>query len=77
MEQHLDKVLKEIVQQPDTIGCLITNRQGLCLGAKGKINLNMSGIGMAISEQACKLEPNQNPPTIVLYSGNKYVQSIE
>lgn len=37
----------------------------------------MSGIGMAISEQACKLEPNQNPPTIVLYSGNKYVQSIE
>uniref|UniRef100_A0A1A9UVD2 Uncharacterized protein n=1 Tax=Glossina austeni TaxID=7395 RepID=A0A1A9UVD2_GLOAU len=32
MEQHLDKVLKEIVQQPETIGCLITNCQGLCLG---------------------------------------------
>ncbi|TMW50240.1 hypothetical protein DOY81_004690 [Sarcophaga bullata] len=71
MEQHLDKVLSDINSQPETVGCLITNRQGLCLGAKGKINPKMSGIAMALSEQACKLEPNLNPPTIVLYSGNK------
>lgn len=40
--------------------------------AKGNINPNVSGIGMAISEQVAKLEPNSNvPATICLYSGNK------
>ncbi|XP_013104594.1 uncharacterized protein LOC106085102 [Stomoxys calcitrans] len=71
MEQQLERALNEINSQPDTVGCLITNRQGLCLGAAGKINPKMSGVGMALSEQVCKLEPNLNPPTIVLYSGNK------
>jgi len=40
--------------------------------AKGNINPNVSGIGMAISEQVAKLEPNTTvPATICLYSGNK------
>ncbi|XP_014090423.1 ragulator complex protein LAMTOR5 [Bactrocera oleae] len=71
MEQQLEKALNEFASQPDTVGVLLANRQGLCLGAKGQINPNVSGIGMAISEQVCKLEPNLNPPTICLYSGNK------
>ncbi|XP_068155365.1 ragulator complex protein LAMTOR5 homolog [Drosophila tropicalis] len=72
MEQQLEKVLTEIVSQPDTVGALVTNRQGLCLAAKGKINPNVSGIGMAISEQVAQLEPNNpKPATICLYSGNK------
>lgn len=40
--------------------------------AKGNINPSVSGIGMAISEQVAKLEPNSTvPATICLYSGNK------
>ncbi|XP_034490290.1 uncharacterized protein LOC117793940 [Drosophila innubila] len=72
MEQKLEKVLNEIVTQQDTVGALLANRQGLCLGAKGNINPNVSGIGMAISKQVDKLEPNVSvPATICLYSGNK------
>ncbi|EDV95268.1 ragulator complex protein LAMTOR5 homolog [Drosophila grimshawi] len=72
MEEQLEKVLSEIVTQHDTVGALLANRQGLCLGAKGNINPNVSGIGMAISEQVAKLEPNNTvPATICLYSGNK------
>ncbi|KAM8720351.1 hypothetical protein ACLKA7_006402 [Drosophila subpalustris] len=72
MEQKLEKVLNEIVTQQDTVGALLANRQGLCLGAKGNINPNVSGIAMAISKQVDKLEPNVSvPATICLYSGNK------
>ncbi|KAH8244848.1 hypothetical protein KR032_001267, partial [Drosophila birchii] len=40
--------------------------------AKGDIDPNVSGIGMAIAQQVAKLEPNSNvPATICLYSGNK------
>ncbi|KAH8397960.1 hypothetical protein KR222_007462, partial [Zaprionus bogoriensis] len=60
------------VLQQDTVGALLANRQGLCLGAKGDINPNVSGIATAISEQVAKLEPQSNiPATICLYSGNK------
>ncbi|XP_017055019.1 uncharacterized protein LOC108097313 [Drosophila ficusphila] len=72
MEQQLEKVLAEIVARQDTVGALLANRQGLCLGTKGEIDANVSGIGMAISEQVAKLEPNTTvPATICLYSGNK------
>jgi len=39
--------------------------------AKGVINPNVSGIAQAIAEQAGKLEPNMNPPTICIFSKNK------
>ncbi|XP_064556692.1 uncharacterized protein Lamtor5 [Drosophila montana] len=72
MEQQLEKVLSEIVTQQDTVGALLANRQGLCLGAKGNINPHVSGIGTAISEQVAKLEPTSTvPATVCLYSGNK------
>ncbi|EDW43870.1 uncharacterized protein LOC6616033 [Drosophila sechellia] len=72
MEQQLEKVLAEIAARQDTVGALLANRQGLCLGTKGDIDPNVSGIGMAISEQVAKLEPNATAPaTICLYSGNK------
>ncbi|KAH8236051.1 hypothetical protein KR038_011326, partial [Drosophila bunnanda] len=58
--------------RPDTVGALVANRQGLCLVAKGDIDPNVSGIGMAIAQQVAKLEPNSTvPATICLYSGNK------
>ncbi|XP_055912779.1 uncharacterized protein LOC129946564 [Eupeodes corollae] len=71
MEQSLEKVLNDIVSAPETTACLFANKQGLCLCTKGKISSEMAGIGIAISEQACKLEPNLNPPTICMYSGNR------
>ncbi|KAH8387209.1 hypothetical protein KR093_005554, partial [Drosophila rubida] len=68
----LSLVISTSVTQQDTVGALLANRQGLCLGAKGNINPNVSGIGMAISEQVAKLEPNSSvPATICLYSGSK------
>ncbi|KAH8281228.1 hypothetical protein KR018_000138 [Drosophila ironensis] len=58
--------------RPDTVGALLANRQGLCLGARGDINPNVSGIGLAISEQVAKLEPKSTvQATVCLYSGNK------
>ncbi|SPP78428.1 uncharacterized protein LOC117580792 [Drosophila guanche] len=79
METQLEKVLSDIVTQQDTVGALLANRQGLCLGAKGDINPNVSGIGMAISDQVAALEPKSavstqpeaRHPTICLYSGNR------
>ncbi|XP_055374907.1 ragulator complex protein LAMTOR5 homolog [Condylostylus longicornis] len=71
MEQTLDKTINEIISTPNTIGCLFADKQGLCLSAKGNISTKAAGIAIAISEQACKLEPNANPPVISLDYGNK------
>ncbi|KAH8357972.1 hypothetical protein KR200_010255, partial [Drosophila serrata] len=63
--------------RPDTVGALVANRQGLCLVAKGDIDPNVSGIGMAIAQQVAKLEPKSTvPATICLYSGNKFVHFV-
>uniref|UniRef100_A0A0K8TNK7 Late endosomal/lysosomal adaptor and MAPK and MTOR activator 5 n=1 Tax=Tabanus bromius TaxID=304241 RepID=A0A0K8TNK7_TABBR len=70
MEQNLEKTLQEIVSGSNIAGCLFANKQGLCLGAKGKASACFAGIAVAISEQACKLEPNANPPIVSLESGN-------
>ncbi|XP_037914816.1 uncharacterized protein LOC119653842 [Hermetia illucens] len=71
MEQSLQKCISEIISTPNTTGCLFANRQGLCYGAAGTASEIASGIAVAISEQACKLEPNANPPIIALEGGNK------
>uniref|UniRef100_A0A1L8DAA1 Late endosomal/lysosomal adaptor and MAPK and MTOR activator 5 n=1 Tax=Nyssomyia neivai TaxID=330878 RepID=A0A1L8DAA1_9DIPT len=67
MDSGLEALCKEILEAPQTEGCLLANAQGLCLEAKGKVaSPESSGILVALSEQAAKLEPNSNPPTVIL-----------
>ncbi|XP_059611981.1 uncharacterized protein LOC132258619 [Phlebotomus argentipes] len=68
MDSNLDTLCKEILETPNTEGCLLANGQGLCIQAGGKVaSPESSGILVALSEQAAKLEPNSNPPTVILH----------
>ncbi|CAH3853103.1 unnamed protein product [Pieris brassicae] len=71
MEKELDKVVEEIMLTPKVTGCIFADHQGLCLAAKGTAHVDSAGILVAISEQACKLQPNLKPPTIYLESDDK------
>lgn len=52
-------------------GCVVANRQGLCIDSKGKSSPSSAGILVAISDQAAKLEPNCHPPTVILEFADK------
>ncbi|VVD05588.1 unnamed protein product [Leptidea sinapis] len=71
MEKDLDKVVEEIMATSNVSGCLFADHQGLCLAAKGTAHVDSAGIIVAISEQACKLQPNLKPPTVSLESDQK------
>lgn len=66
MEKELDRVIEEIMATPNVNGCLVADYQGLCLAAKGTVHVDSAGIIVAISEQACKIQPNLKPPTVCL-----------
>ncbi|GBP82566.1 hypothetical protein EVAR_87812_1 [Eumeta japonica] len=68
MEKELDKVIEEVMSTPNVTGCLFADHQGLCLEAKGSAHVDSAGIIVALSEQACKIQPNLKPPTINLES---------
>ncbi|KOB66865.1 Uncharacterized protein OBRU01_20509 [Operophtera brumata] len=71
MEKELDKVIEEIMSTPNINGCLVADHQGLCLASKGSAHVDSAGIIVAISEQACKLQPNLKPPTVCLETEKK------
>lgn len=71
MEKELDKVLEEVMSTPDVIGCLFADHQGLCLAAKGAAHVDSAGVIVALSEQACKLQPNLKPPAVTMESDKK------
>lgn len=71
MENDLDKVVEEIMSMPNVSGCLIADPQGLCLASKGAAHVDSAGIIVAISEQACKIQPNMKPPTVCLETDKK------
>ncbi|EFA09095.1 hypothetical protein TcasGA2_TC006817 [Tribolium castaneum] len=71
MEKHLDRVMDEVVSRAGVFGCVFVDRQGLCLGAKGKTSTESAGLIAAIAEQAAKLEPHSGDPIIKLESDNK------
>lgn len=71
MEKELDKVIEEIMSTPNVSGCLVGDHQGLCLASKGNVHVDSAGIIVAISEQACKIQPNLKPPTVCLETDNK------
>ncbi|XP_041986723.1 ragulator complex protein LAMTOR5 [Aricia agestis] len=71
MEKELDKVVEEIMSTPNISGCLVADHQGLCLASKGAAHVDSAGIIVAISEQACKIQPTLKPPTVCLESNQK------
>ncbi|KPI98491.1 PREDICTED: ragulator complex protein LAMTOR5 homolog [Papilio xuthus] len=71
MEKDLDKVVDEIMATPQINGCIVADHQGLCLAAKGTAHVDSAGIIVALSEQACKIQPNLKPPTICLETDKK------
>ncbi|XP_019881177.1 ragulator complex protein LAMTOR5-like [Aethina tumida] len=73
MEKHLNRVMEEINNQPGVYGCVLSDHQGLCLGAQGKASTDSSGIISAIAEQAAKLEPRNVMPIICLENDNRQI----
>lgn len=71
MEKELDNVTDDLMTKPNVTGCLFADHQGLCLSAKGSAHVDSAGIIVAISEQACKIQPNLKPPTINLETDKK------
>lgn len=71
MEKDLDRVVDEIISTPNVKGCLVADHQGLCLAARGTAHVDSAGIIVAVSEQACKIEPNLKPPTVCLETDKK------
>ncbi|CAG9121721.1 unnamed protein product [Plutella xylostella] len=71
MEKELDRVTDEIMLTPNVTGCIFADHQGLCLAAKGNAHVDSAGLIVAISEQACKIQPNLKPPTINLEADKK------
>ncbi|KAI8427397.1 hypothetical protein MSG28_001950 [Choristoneura fumiferana] len=71
MEKELDRVIEEIMATPNVNGCLVADHQGLCLASKGTAHVDSAGMIVAISEQACKIQPNLKPPTVCLETDTK------
>lgn len=71
MERQLEKIMEELTQVNDVTGCLLTDHQGLCLGAKGKATVESAGLIRAIADQVSRLEPDSKHPIIMFESDNK------
>ncbi|XP_055300165.1 uncharacterized protein LOC129567372 [Sitodiplosis mosellana] len=66
MEQEIDKVLDDTIANENITACLSANRHGLCIGARGNISQQSSGLLVALLDQAQKLEPQSGPPVVIL-----------
>lgn len=67
MERGLHKFLDDMSQVASVKGCLLADEQGLCLGARGWISPQSSGVITALAQQAELLEPgSMNHPVVIL-----------
>ncbi|XP_031623274.1 uncharacterized protein LOC116340765 [Contarinia nasturtii] len=66
MEKEIEKVLDDTIANENIVACLSANRHGLCIGARGNISSQSSGLLVALLDQAQKLEPQSGPPVVVL-----------
>lgn len=71
MERLLEKVLDDVCKADGIVGCLLADRSGLCLGAKGNASSDSAGIIAAIADQVAKLEPNSPAPVISLKNDSR------
>ncbi|XP_018326485.1 ragulator complex protein LAMTOR5 homolog [Agrilus planipennis] len=71
MEKQLDRVMDEVLTVPGISGCIFSDKQGLCIGVKGKASAESAGIMSAIANQVAKLEPDNKSPIIVYENDNQ------
>lgn len=71
MEKSVDACVQEIAAGEDITGCILTDKQGLCLAAAGKAKPECSGLIAAIGQQVSKLEPSLPHPVILLEADNR------
>ncbi|XP_048507256.1 ragulator complex protein LAMTOR5 homolog isoform X2 [Athalia rosae] len=70
MERNLERTMDNVTNVEGVIGCILADRQGLCLGAKGSASSESAGLIAAIADEAAKLEPDSKAPVIALESDN-------
>ncbi|XP_011494861.1 PREDICTED: uncharacterized protein LOC105359841 [Ceratosolen solmsi marchali] len=46
------------------VGCLVTDKSGLCLGVKGNASSESAGVLAAMADVVTKIEPSSKPPII-------------
>ncbi|XP_060521474.1 ragulator complex protein LAMTOR5-like [Cylas formicarius] len=73
MEKNLDRIMDEIMNNPDVSGCIFSDEQGLCLGARefSKVSSETAGVITTIANEAAKLEPKNKMPIITLEGDTK------
>ncbi|XP_057329192.1 uncharacterized protein LOC130670033 [Microplitis mediator] len=70
MERNLETTMEDAVKAVGITGCILTDKSGLCLGAKGNISPDSAGIIAAIANQAAKLDP-EDAPIVSLQSDSR------
>ncbi|KAL7307327.1 uncharacterized protein LOC106657038 [Trichogramma pretiosum] len=73
MEKGFERQIKELNRSKDVIGCLLTDKSGLCLAASGIASRTSSGVIAAIAEMSRKIEPNSKPPVISLQNDTRQI----
>ncbi|XP_058793213.1 uncharacterized protein LOC131665373 [Phymastichus coffea] len=66
MEQSFEKKMEDVTNKEGVIGCILTDKSGLCLGVKGKVSSDSAGVIAAMAELVTKIEPGSETPIISL-----------
>ncbi|RLU20253.1 hypothetical protein DMN91_006860 [Ooceraea biroi] len=74
MERNLEKTLDDTYNQEGIVGCILTDRAGLCLGVKGNASSDSAGLIAAVADQVAKLEPKSGVPIISLQNDNRFAE---
>lgn len=65
MEAQVESVMSSIMANPDVVGVLCTDGNGLCLGAQGRASRSSSGFIQALAANARKLSDDESPVVTV------------
>ena len=71
MERNLETTLDDVNNTESTIGCVLADEAGLCLGVKGDASIDSAGILVAIADQVAKLEPESPAPIVSFQNDNR------
>ncbi|XP_072027039.1 ragulator complex protein LAMTOR5-like [Amphiura filiformis] len=71
MEDPLESHLEETLNNPGVVGVLCTDKQGLCLTAKGTASPDSAGLVSAIAQQASQLLPDNNSAPVICIESDK------
>ncbi|OXU23018.1 hypothetical protein TSAR_004031 [Trichomalopsis sarcophagae] len=71
MEQSFEKRMEDVNNSEGVVGCILTDKSGLCLGVKGNASSDSAGVIAAMAELVTKIEPGSKAPIISLQSETK------